>query len=407
MASPSYTEDLTCSICLSLFSDPVSLPCLHSFCRLCVSEALRTQSSCPLCRDDVPTGETNLTTNHIVKSLADRAREEEKRNEQRKNEAGVTDMMCREHEEKLKLFCETDQQLVCVICRDGQQHDGHKFKPIKEAAILMRAELEKAIHFLIDDNNAIERLVGQQRLKMRETEEKTCQLVTQISSQFEEMHQFLRKREEEIKNTLLEKEEKEVTEMTETLNGLESIFFERKETERKMESSRNITDSAEFMKAWCDEVKPDVESLKIGEHRQFRSRACDLCVTPSSLSVGPYETYLQFFVWKEMLQEIKPLPERLSKTTEQFTHYQKYAIFNRGRETEMPMEEKPRKIGVYVNCSSRELSFYNADNMKLIYIMTSPEREMQQPDDFFGLNQATPPVMATYINIAPLAGGVA
>ncbi|KAK9960805.1 hypothetical protein ABG768_008640, partial [Culter alburnus] len=43
-------------------------------------------------------------------------------------------LLCSEHDEKLKLFCETDQKLVCVICRDGDKHKGHVFKPVKEAA---------------------------------------------------------------------------------------------------------------------------------------------------------------------------------------------------------------------------------------------------------------------------------
>ncbi|CAG5928471.1 unnamed protein product [Menidia menidia] len=44
MASGWFSEDLTCSVCLTLFTDPVTLPCGHSFCRLCVAEELKT---CP------------------------------------------------------------------------------------------------------------------------------------------------------------------------------------------------------------------------------------------------------------------------------------------------------------------------------------------------------------------------
>lgn len=43
-------------------------------------------------------------------------------------------LVCSDHQEKLKLFCETDQKLVCLICRDGEKHQGHKFKPVEEAA---------------------------------------------------------------------------------------------------------------------------------------------------------------------------------------------------------------------------------------------------------------------------------
>ncbi|XP_076456814.1 uncharacterized protein LOC143291086 isoform X2 [Babylonia areolata] len=37
-ASPSVTEELTCSICLELFEEPVLLPCAHTFCRQCLRD---------------------------------------------------------------------------------------------------------------------------------------------------------------------------------------------------------------------------------------------------------------------------------------------------------------------------------------------------------------------------------
>lgn len=43
-------EDLTCSICLLPFVAPLTLKCAHSFCRRCITDSLRTNESCPLCR---------------------------------------------------------------------------------------------------------------------------------------------------------------------------------------------------------------------------------------------------------------------------------------------------------------------------------------------------------------------
>uniref|UniRef100_A0A8C9FLV2 RING-type domain-containing protein n=1 Tax=Pavo cristatus TaxID=9049 RepID=A0A8C9FLV2_PAVCR len=49
-------DELSCSICLSLYRNPVSLCCGHSFCKQCVQKALGVQQqakasySCPLCR---------------------------------------------------------------------------------------------------------------------------------------------------------------------------------------------------------------------------------------------------------------------------------------------------------------------------------------------------------------------
>uniref|UniRef100_A0A8C5M1C1 Tripartite motif-containing protein 16-like n=1 Tax=Leptobrachium leishanense TaxID=445787 RepID=A0A8C5M1C1_9ANUR len=48
-------EELNCSVCLNIFSDPVMLSCGHNFCRVCIGNVLDTQDgagvyTCPECR---------------------------------------------------------------------------------------------------------------------------------------------------------------------------------------------------------------------------------------------------------------------------------------------------------------------------------------------------------------------
>uniref|UniRef100_UPI003AAB900E nuclear factor 7, brain-like n=1 Tax=Centroberyx gerrardi TaxID=166262 RepID=UPI003AAB900E len=444
MASASYTEDLTCSICLTLFTDPVSLLCGHSFCRKCITSSLSAQDQCPQCRTTVPTEEKYFpTTNHILKSLVEKAKEAEKiKKEQGDEKTEVAECLCPEHEEKLKLFCETDQQLACVICRDGERHDGHKFKPIKEAATSLRRELEKGLENLPGDIHAIESLANTQREEITKTQETSRQLMSQISTQFEEMHQFLRKREDEIKNELQEKEREAVEKMNEKLNAMNTALSERRELEVKVTSVLEIQDSERFLQSWTE------ANTMMTPECLFRPRAKDLQVTCSSLCLGPYESHLQFFVWKEMLQVIKPRAELLSLKTDNtdipvsddgrslfctskssqprsfckncgsysrrqhnylrntnhafsfnaFTsgqHYweidvgkrdywelgvkdnflkydgQKYVVCSQSSITELTFTGRPQKFGIYLNCSSNELSFYDADNMKHVHTMSS------------------------------------
>ncbi|XP_071391290.1 nuclear factor 7, ovary-like [Centroberyx affinis] len=455
MASASYTEDLTCSICLTLFTDPVSLLCGHAFCRKCITSSLSTQDQCPQCRTTVPTEEKYFpTTSHILKSLAEKAKEAEKIKKTK-----VAEYLCPEHEEKLKLFCETDQQLACVICRDGEKHDGHKFKPIKEAATSLRQELEMGMENLPGDIHAIESLANTQREEITKTKETSCQLMSQISTQFEEMHQFLRKREDEIKKELQEKEREAVEKMSEKLNAMDTALSERRELEVKVTSVLEIQDSEWFLQSWTE------DNTMMTPERLFRPRADDLQVAYSSLYLGPYESHLQFFVWKEMLQMIKPRAELLSlkrdntgvtvsddgrslfctpqsiqsqsghsfgyaqasggslcgqnnfsssgtfcdrKTKHAFSfneftsgqHYweievgkrdywelgvkynflkydgQKYIICNQSSITELTFTGRPRKFGIYLNCSSKELSFYDADNMKHVHTMSQTVMSM-------------------------------
>ena len=71
-------EEVSCSVCMTTFTDPKQLPCLHSFCLHCLNGILRTSGrhdiiTCPECRREsrVP-GSGNLKdlpTNFRINSL--------------------------------------------------------------------------------------------------------------------------------------------------------------------------------------------------------------------------------------------------------------------------------------------------------------------------------------------------
>uniref|UniRef100_A0A3P8RUW4 Uncharacterized protein n=1 Tax=Amphiprion percula TaxID=161767 RepID=A0A3P8RUW4_AMPPE len=435
MASFMCYEDLTCSICLSIFTDPVTLPCGHSFCRQCVIEV----HSCPQCREALSTEAKCLPTSVVLKNLAEKVREAEKMKEEGGSEKFHD--LCPEHEEKLKLFCVTEQQLACIICRDGERHEGHKFKPIKEAATSLRKDLETSVQHVFDDIHAIESLANTQREEITKTKEKSEQLKTQINRQFEEMHQFLQRREDEIKNELRHKEKDCIEKMSHSLNAIETTLSERKEMELKTASILEISDPEKFLKSWTEG-----KSMMTTEDL-FKPRAKELQLVNTSLSLGPYESHLQFFMWKEMLQVIQPRAEQLSlrsntfdvltglnttpspnisslpssrtnyaSSVTEFTsgqHYWEVEVGSRDywelglkdnslrydgkkyyalRQTvglPLAFEGRPRKTGVYLNCSSKKLSFYDADNMKHIHTV-SPDLTSMPVSAYFNIRHKEP-----------------
>uniref|UniRef100_A0A3Q1B8J2 Uncharacterized protein n=1 Tax=Amphiprion ocellaris TaxID=80972 RepID=A0A3Q1B8J2_AMPOC len=436
MAYVQCSEDLTCSVCLSIFTDPVTLPCGHSFCRQCVIEV----HSCPQCREALSTEAKCLPTSVVLKNLAEKVREAEKMKEEGGSEKAEFHDLCPEHEEKLKLFCVTEQQLACIICRDGERHEGHKFKPIKEAATSLRKDLETSVQDVLDDIHAIESLANTQREEITKTKEKSEQLKTQIRRQFEEMHQFLQRREDEIKNELKHKEEDGIEKMSHSLKAIETALSERKEMELKTASILEISDSEKFLKSWTEG-----KSMMTTEDL-FKPRAKELQLVNTSLSLGPYESHLQFFMWKEMLQVIQPRAEQLSlrsnstvlsvsddgrslfsapqsnqadlfsKFGQSFTsgqHYwevevgsrdywelglkdnslrydgKKYYAFHQTVGLPLVFEGRPRKIGVYLNCSSKKLSFYDADNMKHIHTV-SPDLTSMPVSAYFNIRHKEP-----------------
>ncbi|KAM4570657.1 zinc-binding protein A33-like [Fundulus diaphanus] len=304
MASVSYAEDLACSVCRTIFTDPVTLPCGHSFCRQCITKVLNMQQHCPQCRTAVALEATSLPTSLILQSLAEKAKEE-KLKKGRSLTAEVAEL-CPEHEEKLKLFCITDQQLACIICRDGEEHEGHRFKPVKEAAASLRKELETFEQHAADDIHAIEGLADIQKNEMLKTRERSQQLAIQIRKQFQEMHDFLTRRTKEIKTELKHKEEDSVRKMREALESIDIVMSDSRELKEKIDSVLKIAEPEGFLKSWT-------EGNKMGTAGHiFRPKFNELQVVNSSLSLGPYESHLQFFLWKEMLQMIQPRAELLT-----------------------------------------------------------------------------------------------
>lgn len=139
------SRDLTCSICLDLFKQPVSLPCDHTFCQGCISGYWAGPrvgtGSCPQCRKVFP-GQSyrpNRIVANIVESYCQGLEESEAG-------AGVgirlgdvegaekpAAPLCVRHKEELKLYCEEDQELVCLVCGLSQEHRNHNMVCVLEA----------------------------------------------------------------------------------------------------------------------------------------------------------------------------------------------------------------------------------------------------------------------------------
>ncbi|KAM9371441.1 E3 ubiquitin/ISG15 ligase TRIM25 [Phaethornis superciliosus] len=111
-------EDLTCSICLCLFSNPVTVPCGHNFCRSCLDlswAGLSSNFSCPQCRATfatLPQLQKNTVLCRVVEQLRGYSRVEEE--EEKKEAVG----MC--GEEEAAPLCDSCQQApavqTCLTC---------------------------------------------------------------------------------------------------------------------------------------------------------------------------------------------------------------------------------------------------------------------------------------------------
>ncbi|XP_076006665.1 E3 ubiquitin/ISG15 ligase TRIM25-like [Genypterus blacodes] len=194
-------EQLQCSICLDVFTEPVTIECGHSFCKACIDQHWNpdAQCVCPLCNKLIG-AKPELCVNAIIAEITDIFKEagndeDEISPEQQSNELpdpGIkrkvkcesesesencqpqvkaarlnsqqpiqpVEEMCMSHNQPLKLFCKTDQTCVCLVC-PTLDHMDHECVPLEEEYEEKKAELGKK-------EDEIQQKIQQGRLKIHD-----------------------------------------------------------------------------------------------------------------------------------------------------------------------------------------------------------------------------------------------
>src|SRR5688572_30136092 len=64
-------EEFECPLCLKLLAEPVSVPCSHNFCKLCLQRTLQEHKpQCPVCRSNLSfLNPEDLRPNLIIQSV--------------------------------------------------------------------------------------------------------------------------------------------------------------------------------------------------------------------------------------------------------------------------------------------------------------------------------------------------
>lgn len=162
-------EDLTCSVCYSLFNDPRVLPCSHTFCKGCLDNVLQVSTNfsiwrplrlplkCPNCRSMVelpPNGVEALPINVCLRAIIEKY--------QRDSEPRAPS--CPEHRRQpLNVYCVQDCKLICGLCLTVGQHQGHTIDDLQTAYVKERDTPARLVERLTDKSweevcNLVEKL---------------------------------------------------------------------------------------------------------------------------------------------------------------------------------------------------------------------------------------------------------
>ncbi|XP_024232875.2 E3 ubiquitin-protein ligase TRIM39 [Oncorhynchus tshawytscha] len=191
-------EQFLCSVCLDVFTEPVSIPCGHNYCKACISGYWDTSDicQCPMCKKNVDK-RPDLFVNTFISEMAAQFRQRVevkatsstdqcpdiivevscdfctgmkvkalkscvvcqtsycethlephqrvaalKRHKLINPVENLEDRMCKKHDRPLELFCRSDQTCVCQFCTETD-HKTHDTVPLEEAYGERKAELGK------------------------------------------------------------------------------------------------------------------------------------------------------------------------------------------------------------------------------------------------------------------------
>ncbi|XP_063069993.1 nuclear factor 7, brain-like isoform X1 [Engraulis encrasicolus] len=292
-------EDYTCPVCCDIYKDPVFMSCSHSVCKACLQQFWKTKGSkeCPVCRRR--SSRENPPLNLNLRNLCEAFLKEKVH----RASAG-SEVLCKLHNEILKLFCQEDKQPACVVCQTSKLHRGHSFSPVDEAATDMKMELNVKLDTL---KNNLKTFEGVQLsiCDQIETYIKTQVHTTerQIKREFEKLHQFLRD-EEAARITALREEEEQKSQMM-------------KEKIDKM--SRDMSSLSDTIKAIEEEMKTDDVTF-LQNYNSLVDRAEWTLQDPEKLSgalinVAIHLGNLKFRVWEKMEGIFQYTPVTLDPNT--------------------------------------------------------------------------------------------
>uniref|UniRef100_A0A673BHA5 E3 ubiquitin/ISG15 ligase TRIM25-like n=1 Tax=Sphaeramia orbicularis TaxID=375764 RepID=A0A673BHA5_9TELE len=296
-------ETFSCSICLDLLKDPVTIPCGHSYCMSCIQthwdgEDGKNLHSCPQCRHtftprpvlvkntmlavvveqlkktglgaaaadhccagaedvvcDVCTGRKLKAVKSCLVCLASYC---DKHLQRHYNVAPLKkhklvdpseklqENVCSRHDEVMKMFCRTDHQCICYLC-SVDEHKGHD--TVSSAA--ERTERQKELE--------VSRQKTQQRIKDKQKDVKALQQkVENISpcadEAVEKNHKILtelirlmEERRSDVERQIRSKEETEVSRVKELESKLEQEITELRRKDTEMDKLSHTHDHNQFL----------------------------------------------------------------------------------------------------------------------------------------------------------------
>uniref|UniRef100_A0A3B3Z911 Uncharacterized protein n=1 Tax=Periophthalmus magnuspinnatus TaxID=409849 RepID=A0A3B3Z911_9GOBI len=227
-----------CSICLSVFVDPVSTPCGHNFCKSCICSYWDESShcTCPLCKEDFNT-RPQLKINTLLSHMASHSLKKPP-----KQEESCESRMCAEHHKPLELFCKTDNICVCTYC-SFSDHKSHNIVPLGEECEERKAEVMKML-------SVRKKKIEQIQTSLELSQKAANKVTTEGLEVFTALEQAVQKNLDNLIKEIQGKLEKTTKQNKDLIAELENQISELDHRSTEMEKPANSEDYLQFLKTF-------------------------------------------------------------------------------------------------------------------------------------------------------------
>ncbi|XP_029306508.1 LOW QUALITY PROTEIN: tripartite motif containing 35-28 [Cottoperca gobio] len=289
-------QDLSCPVCQGIFQDPVLLPCTHSFCRECLQRSFQFNKKCPVCRDAFEEGQaiSNRALSRTCETFLKQSNWHPKR--VRRNED-----TCNLHLKPLELYCEKDEEPVCVDC--VSLHSSHRLYSLRDGASVCKRELGYKVQIFEKKVESYKKCTRKLSNSVEYIKYQAGQAEKQIKVEFERLHKLLLTEEALRLKALADEEEQKIASIQELIESTnEDIMALNKlsETLKKEMGNEDLPLLRNFQ--------------KLKRNTQWtRQEPCFL--DDSLLNMGNHVGALSFNIWKNMQAHVKYYPVMLDPNT--------------------------------------------------------------------------------------------
>ncbi|KAM6919090.1 tripartite motif-containing protein 16-like isoform 1-T1 [Xenentodon cancila] len=296
-------ETFSCSICLDLLKDPVTIPCGHSYCLNCIKtfwdeEEEKKIPSCPQCRR-MFTPRPELVKNIMLAALVEQLKKtglqaapadhcyagpedvvcdfcsgrklkaiksclvclasycEEhlqphydvaplKKHKLVDPSKNLQDNICSRHDEVMKMFCRTDQKCICYLC-SVDEHRGHDTVSAAAERTERQREMEvsrQQIQQKIQDREKDVKLLQQEVEAINQSADQT---VEDSEKMFAELISLIQKRSSDVKQQIRSQQETEVSRVKELEEKLQQEITDLKSKDAELKQLSNTEDHGQFL----------------------------------------------------------------------------------------------------------------------------------------------------------------